>query len=153
EFERRRDARPADLAAGRMDAQAGLAPHRVLGLFHVAEEPAEVHDAGDIGFVELNAASDLELTYGHPAHSPITQNEPPRAQRARRKPCPARRLLGGLCDLCGSLFSYVYRIPTCSGRKKRGNSASTRSRPWRVSETIRSPASFRYPSSRSDASG
>jgi hypothetical protein len=45
EIARCRDAGPVDVAAGRRDAQAGFAPERVLGLLHVAEIPAEVHDA------------------------------------------------------------------------------------------------------------
>ncbi len=38
------------------DAEPGLAPHRVLGFFEIAEEPAEVHDARHVGLVELHAA-------------------------------------------------------------------------------------------------
>src|SRR5262249_43338291 len=56
ELERAGDARPADVAVGRMNAEAGLAPHRVFGFLHVTEEPAEMHDAGDIGLVELDTA-------------------------------------------------------------------------------------------------
>ena len=51
------DARKADAGVPRGDAQPGLAPERVLGFLHVAEEAAEVHDAGGVGFVELNAAA------------------------------------------------------------------------------------------------
>src|SRR4029453_8300425 len=43
-FAVRADTRPMESIAG--DAQASGAPQRVLGFFHVAEEGAEVRDAG-----------------------------------------------------------------------------------------------------------
>ena len=58
------DARPADVAVGRVDAEPGLAPERVLGFLHVAEEPAEMHDAGRVGLVELDAAFQTVLSQG-----------------------------------------------------------------------------------------
>src|SRR5258708_5167549 len=44
-----------------MDAQPRLAPEGVLGFLHVAEEPAEMDDAGRVRFVELDPASQGEL--------------------------------------------------------------------------------------------
>src|SRR5262245_51431135 len=48
------DARPPDVRVAGMDAQSRLAPQRVLGFLHVAEEPAEMDDAGGVGLVELD---------------------------------------------------------------------------------------------------
>jgi hypothetical protein len=44
-----------------MDAEPGLTPERVLGFLHVAEEPAEMDDAGDVGLVELHPSPQDEL--------------------------------------------------------------------------------------------
>ena len=44
-----------------VDAQARRPPHRVLGLFHVAGIPAEVHDAGHVGFGELDTFANDEI--------------------------------------------------------------------------------------------
>jgi hypothetical protein len=45
-----------------VDAEPGLPPQRVLGLFHVAEEGAEMNDAGGVGFVEMDTASEPIFT-------------------------------------------------------------------------------------------
>src|SRR5438105_7439832 len=55
-IERRGDARPPDFRAWWRDTEAGLAPQRVLGLLHVAEEPAEMHNASGVRLVELDAS-------------------------------------------------------------------------------------------------
>ena len=36
---------------------------RVLGFLHVAEEPAEMHDAGRIGLVETDAALETDIRW------------------------------------------------------------------------------------------
>ena len=50
-------ARPADGRLVRVDAQAGLAPQRVLGVLEVAEEVREVDDAGGVRLGERDTAS------------------------------------------------------------------------------------------------
>src|SRR5262245_42666148 len=65
ELERGRDARPPDVGVRRMNAQAGFAPERVLGFLHVAEEPAEMDDARDVGLVELHTAAQVILAQWH----------------------------------------------------------------------------------------
>ena len=61
-LERRGDARKADVTLGWVDAEPGLPPQRVLGLFHVPEEGAEMNDAGGVGFVEMDTASEPIFT-------------------------------------------------------------------------------------------
>src|SRR6266850_158399 len=78
-IERRGDARPPDFGAWRRDAEAGLAPQRVLGLLHVAEEPAEMHDAGGVRLVELDASGVPIFT----RHSALVRGVAPRAGTAR----------------------------------------------------------------------
>ena len=46
-----------------MNSQAERAKERVLGLFHVAVEIREVHDAGEIGITELNAAGSEKVRH------------------------------------------------------------------------------------------
>src|SRR5687767_1871020 len=48
ELERRLDPRPTDACAA-SNTEPGLAPHRMLGFFEIAEEPAEMHDARHVG--------------------------------------------------------------------------------------------------------
>src|SRR5436190_15003703 len=100
EIEGGRDARPPDVAPGRMDAEARLAPERVLRLLHVAEEPAEMNDAGDVGFVELDAATEsvLDHVYRMPTCSGLknrgrsvsTRRSPSRDSATTRPPASAR---------------------------------------------------------------
>ena len=52
--ERCGDAGKADARSGRRDAEAGGAPQRMLGLFHVAVEPGKMHDSRAVGLVELH---------------------------------------------------------------------------------------------------
>ncbi len=60
--------RPADHAAvvvlTRMDDGAERSRERVFTGLHVLEEIGEVHDAGHVGFVELNATAQAEFV-GH----------------------------------------------------------------------------------------
>jgi len=58
--EGRRDAGPPVGRIGREDAHAVGAPQRVLRLLQVAEEGAEMHDAGGIRLVELDPAAEDE---------------------------------------------------------------------------------------------
>src|SRR4029450_10731317 len=85
-----------------------------------------MHDAGRVGLIELDAAPESVLT----RHGEWLIDDGWRLMFER---------------------SYVYRMPECWGRKKRGSSASTRSSPCRVQERVCSPASFRSPSASSDA--
>src|SRR5687767_1453697 len=57
-------ARQPEVMPGRDDAHAHTTPERVLGLFHVFEVPAEVHDPGKVGFVKLHASRVAEFS-GH----------------------------------------------------------------------------------------
>src|SRR5688572_18254133 len=80
-LERRLDPWPAD-AGSIGDAQPGLAPHGVLRLFEIAEEPAEMDDARHVGFVELHTALQAKFRW-HASSSWCA----PRAYVYRRPAC------------------------------------------------------------------
>ena len=62
-------ARPVQIMTPRLrsgragDAEAGSAPERVFGLFHVSKVPTEMNDTGQISFGELNDAVIVEGTW------------------------------------------------------------------------------------------
>src|SRR5262245_21523758 len=132
EVERRRDARPPQLALGRVDAQPRGAPQRVFGLLHVAVEPAAMDDAGDVGFVVLDAAA-KRVVSGR--HGRSVRMKPRRHENTKKNSVQER-----LRVFVSSWSFYVYRIPTCSGLKNRGSRTSTRSSPSRDNARARSSA-------------
>ena len=53
EFDRRGDARKAEIGTRRHNRQAGRAPERMLGFLHVPEKLAEMDDAGQVRLGKL----------------------------------------------------------------------------------------------------
>ena len=131
-------ARPADLGPGGRDAEPGRPPQRVLGLLHVAEEDAEVHEAGRVRLVELDAARrcGCSLTGGSAtrlgvADAGVLRQEEAAEQRRRRAAGP--RASGPGAPALGLGEVALGRAATSNCARKR----SSTSTPYLLAEVAR----------------